>query len=447
MWTEFGFSDSPYRTTPLSPTDADFKLFTSRDSGESAAFLSAMDSTEGSVVVVSGDIGIGKTSFVNIQQHLLANDLAGWGRRLLPCHQTTSLTEEDAPVSLARRIVHDAVRNIESYCELQGESLPRECNTVRDWLSHRPATSGYQITFGVFGVGRNVSLPPVGDATLETWRDILTVLAGEVRKQFPVGGIIVCLDNAETLTQSALAKLLMSYRDTLFMIKGIWWILIGQSELYSQIERIDRRVSQRISGSGIELSHFTVDNFHDLIERRVRVYGNREGAVSPLSKPIHDLLFHAASGEVRFVFDTANTLVQRVVTNVREKVGKKLPPGTAAPGAIAEMLSQVLKQQLIDHQIPDKLATDVLKVEIQSRIAELHKAPDNIHKLRRIGDHPVTKADYDDFGFASPEEFKESFLEPMRSQGLLARETEANAHRYRLKGFAWLALKFGQLEL
>lgn len=158
MWEEFGFTQTPYRVSPLEATADDCELFTSRDA-EGDQFVTMMDSFDGAFVVVSGDIGIGKTSFVNIQQHLLASSLTGWGPKLLPCLRMTSLLPQDTPTSLAQRIVHDATHSIGVYCTQNSISIPAQCASVGNWLSHRPSASGYQISVGPFGVGRSWSLP------------------------------------------------------------------------------------------------------------------------------------------------------------------------------------------------------------------------------------------------------------------------------------------------
>ena len=438
MWDVFGFAQSPYRVTPLAANDRDMELFTSRSRGESAEFLSMMSDDERSVVILSGDIGIGKTSFFNIQQYLLVSGKAGWCPKLIPCSRLTSLMAKDEPNSLARRIVYDAVQNIQAYCDSTKQTVQPECQAVSDWMSHRPKPAGWQISAGVLGAGRQVQLPPVGDTTLETWRTILEALAYEARRSLGVKGFIVCLDNAETLSQSELAQLAMSYRDTLFTIEGIWWVLIGQSGLYRQIDQIDRRVSQRISGSGVELSHFTLEEFHKMIEQRVQVYKHRDDAKSPLSKHIHDLLFQASCGEIRFVFDTANTLVKKTEARVRLQASGNLPENMASPEVLQRLLTETLQKELIDRQIPDQWAIPVLGSMSEQAITDLHEAASTRDILEKFGDDTIRKDAFERFGFVSAEEFVTGFLEPLRSRGFLGRVGAAEGE-YRLKSFAWLA--------
>lgn len=439
IWTEFGFSQTPYRTTPLAPNDFDYELFTSRARGESASFLTAMDSNSGSFVIVSGDVGIGKTSFVNIQQHLLANGGAEFGPTLIPCFTSTPLGQEDTPVALARRFVHEAISNIERYCGQTNQSVPTACAKVREWMfSHKPMTSGYQITVGPLGIGRSVVVPPAVDATLETWRDVLQLLATETREHLSVEGFVVCMENAENCEIHDLAKLLMGYRDVLFVIEGIWWILIGPSHLYEQLTIADRRVSQRIKGSGIEMSHFTIEEFHDLIERRVKKYRKTETAVSPLSKNIHDLLFRASKGEVRFTLDAASTLVDTIVMKVREEVQKDhLRP--VAPQVARAMLSKVLQKELIDKQIPDTLAKRVLSAEVRKYVEQHRKTSNFFEKIKCFASGSLTENDFEQVGYDKADRFRDEFLERFRAEGLLFRESREGQHRYSLKGFAWLA--------
>lgn len=452
MWTEFGFTESPYRATPLEANDRDLGLFTERDRGESSKFLTAMDSKQGAVVVVSGDVGIGKTSFVNIQQYLLANELADWGPKLLPCLVMTSPISQDNPRSLAQKMVHNALESIYSYCRDQNMKFPKDCNEIRQWLSHHSATTGVQFSISGFGFGENYILPPVDKATLENWRDILKAMANEVRSELKFNGFIICLDNAETLTHLQLTTLLMAYRDSLFVIDGIWWVLIGQSGLYKNIDSIDRRISQRISGHGVELSHFTLDEFHDLIERRVKVYRNNQDAVSPLSKTIHDLLFQAACGEVRFVLDTANSLIQEVIVTVREEV-KQLKAKNPHPQeksilpriVMDQALTQTLKKHLIDKQIPDDLARKILKSMTQNVLNDLRNEPGIFDKLIMIVES-VNKDDFHRFGFASADMFESEFLEPLWKNGHLFRQAGATIHNYGLKRFLWFGKYFGILN-
>lgn len=444
MWTAFGFAESPYRTDPLGPNEGDLKFFAERGGQDAARFQTAMASPRGGIVLVSGDIGIGKTSFVNIQQHLLATGRIPCAPTIIPSRRMADLDPAETAASLSRRVVELTVESIGEYCGPK-KTLPRECRTVQEWLSHRPTTSGYQINAGIFGVGRNVSLPQVADATMETWRNILQVLTAEAVKVLHVDGVVVCLDNAEKLTVPELARLLMSWRGTLFTVERVWWVLIGQSGLYRELERTDPRVSQRISGDGVELSHFTADEFHDLIERRFRGYRNDADAVSPLSQEVHQLLFEAACGQVRFVLHTADALMKRIEAEVRQEAMKAMRKTDMSRAVVDQIMTKSLKELMTERRIDDGLALSVLKTMTEEAMEPLRGRAGFLGKLGTMGDDWVTKEAYARFGYGSPDEFVDDFLEPLRSNNLLAYKADGFTKRYRSKGFAWLARKLALL--
>ena len=241
----------------------------------------------------------------------------------------------------------------------------------------------------------------MADATLETWCSILEALAKEAKQKLEVDGVAAVLDNAETLTKDKLAGLLMAYRDTLFATKGVWWIVIGQSGLYSHIDALDSRVSQRISGKGVEIPPFKATEFHELIEKRVHAFRNREDVPSPLATAIHGKLFDASCGEVRFVLDTANTLVSEVIAQVRFGAAASIGAGQGSPSYTQKVLDQALKRHLIDSRIPDKLALDVLRGMCVKSFRQQKLSDEALLVLRQLvsGSGKVTPKESAAYGF------------------------------------------------
>src|SRR4051812_10382062 len=105
FWPDFGFRDSPYNAYPLAATPADHSLYVGR-MAEGNRFLTLMARSDArGFVVVSGNAGIGKTSFVNAQQHALASGKLEGFPRLLPAQLPTGIQTSEDACELARRIV------------------------------------------------------------------------------------------------------------------------------------------------------------------------------------------------------------------------------------------------------------------------------------------------------------------------------------------------------
>ncbi|WP_316235290.1 MULTISPECIES: hypothetical protein [unclassified Bradyrhizobium] len=302
LWGLYGFRDNPYRFTELTPDQFDDGLYTSRGRAE-AEFASAVTDANGGVLVISGDYGTGKTSFANILQHRLFNGTAGFGLRPMPAYERTSFQKGDSPTILARRILENVIRSVERHCSVYHLKVPSETRRYKNWVF-----GGATQAANLAGVGLTVS--PVMTSTVEACCEILNNIVNECRLKLKVDGLFICLDNAENLEDiGTLSILLKDIRDSLLSIPKIWWIIIGQSDLYHQIERHNAAIAERIVGSGIQLDRLDVEEFHALIERRVRGYGKRPGAKAPLSRNIHNLLHEAAADQIRFALHLGHTVL------------------------------------------------------------------------------------------------------------------------------------------
>ena len=67
MWKELGFKENPYDTNPLSVKKEDVDLLIGRRD-ESIEFATKLESAQQGVIILSGVPGVGKTSFLNVQQ-------------------------------------------------------------------------------------------------------------------------------------------------------------------------------------------------------------------------------------------------------------------------------------------------------------------------------------------------------------------------------------------
>jgi len=68
MWKKLGFRENPYDTKPLKVSKGDVDLLMGREE-EQIDFLTAIESDSQGIFVLSGVPGVGKTSFLNVQQY------------------------------------------------------------------------------------------------------------------------------------------------------------------------------------------------------------------------------------------------------------------------------------------------------------------------------------------------------------------------------------------
>jgi hypothetical protein len=452
-WGQFGFSTSPYRSKPLEANEHDFLLHVGRDR-ESAKFQTQVDQKGGGIIVISGDIGLGKTSFLNIQQYLLYTKRAAVGPRLLVNRVLTSVAKTDTTDALARRIVHNMILGIEKECLLQNKDLPTQAAEVRKWMSHEGTVSGRSFGFSLFGVGasaqRSVSVPAVGSAGLENWKSILELLVVEAKSYFGVDGALLCIDNTETLSIERLTEILMFYRDTLLITEDIWWVIVGQRNLYAKIDSVDRRISQRITGTGIEIEPLSSEGLHELVETRIQRLRSDSSAKSPLSKKIHDLLYAASCGQPRYVLDAADTLFIDIITEVRIGVleQQKKEKLSEAREHVEEMIHRTIEKYLLVGGVPDNIAEALLRNGVLERLRARGLASSHLMALRTIGTKGSKRPGRASRSAGSASDLPNGeILEDLLGGDLIYKIEDSEPVTYRLKGDAWLCNHYNMWEL
>lgn len=328
-------------------------------------------------------------------------------------------------------------------------------------MSHEGSTAGIDFGLQILGSGGNIALsfdaPPVADASLENWRNILGVIASEVVQTLGYRGIFVVLDNAENVDNEQLTHLLMAFHDTLFTTRSVWWVIIGQSGLYSLIDAADKRVSPRIQGNGIEVPPLSADELHEAIERRVQRYGAQKDALSPISRAVHTQLYEASRGEIRFVLSTSDALLRDIVAEIRKVVMKEFKKRfenlTPAEGfnkkfkqRFGKGFEQRLGAMLVEKQIPDAIARQNLRKKTSKHLRDLRLKKKELQVLETIGEGEARASDHQRFKVQTMQDFSSNYLTKMYDQNLLHRRQADKTVYYGLRGYASLAHQFGLFE-
>lgn len=436
IWEKFGFDDTPYSTEPLEPCLEDYELFTGRTK-QASKLLTQMDRKRGGVIVISGDAGVGKTSFFNIQQYRIITRRAGISLMLIPCYVRTPILHSDDERSLAKRLMHNTLESVSIECAKQKKKLPKNIKKIQGWMSHQPDENGVGFTILGFGGSVSTNFPSVDDASLENWRNIFSIVSSECIEKLDVQGLVVCIDNAEEIDLEKLSEFLMAYRDTLFALENIWWVVIGQSRLYNLLAGHDVRIAERISGPGIEITPMSNSELHDLVERRIKRYRKDNEALNPLSQAIHQHLYEASRGVARFVLQAADMLVNELVSEVRQAVFEDVGE-LAAPGEIDTAINNALQRILFDKRVPDQVAKKKLGEISSQMIAGIGLSAHDVDALKKLGLSEITVDTYTELGFGSKKRFKTSFLDRLTRNNLLQCRSIQGKSLYRLRNYAYL---------
>lgn len=442
-WAALGFSASPYNVQPLKVDEKHVPLLVGR-ANDGVRFCTFVDSGSEGVIVVSGPPGVGKTSFLNIFQYLLESKNAACGPHLLAARSLCPLQGDDDARTIALRVLQTLLKNVNEFCLQSSRTTPSQIHRLLEWVGGRQDVSWdfaiSEICESEPNNSRSVRMPEISDATFENFQDAISVVVSEIVTELKMEGVFIALDNVENLEDERLADLLMSFRDTLFSVSNVWWVIIGQSGLYSLIQALDPRVTDRITGSPLELEAIELDELTLAVDQRVEKFHVQKSGKAPLSSEVHKKLYDASFGEIRFVFKYCNTICLEVVAGLRQElIKRKVALNDAA-------VNEAIGKLLVGHQIPDELALGVLGEVVKREITGLGLRPKDKLLLRSIGEKGSARSrDFKEFGFSSGQDFSSNYLTRLESLGVLVRSQQGRASIYKLRGLSILANEFGLL--
>jgi hypothetical protein len=443
MWDKLGFRKNPYDTNPLKVSKKDVDLLMGRES-EEVDFLTSIESEEQGIFILSGVPGVGKTSFLNVQQYLLESGEADFGPRMLAARTLCPIQPSDEPKNIAIRCIQSFCKSIESYCAMTKIDLPPQTAKIQTWVyQNKPTTFNIGISIlgnGISG-GREVNIPSLSETTYETLVEIIGTLAKEVKNELKFEGSFIVLDNIENLHEDDLSDCLTTFRDTLFTIPYIWWVLIGQSGLQSLIQSTNPKVFQRLSG-GIELKPISIENLIKAVDVRVVKFHNTDNkGSSPITKDIYLKLFESSNGEIRFVFKYCQQICLKLVKTIRQLMIEKEQRLTD------DKFEKMMGSYLVNNQVNDKFSNLCLMDIISEEIDGLFLSNQEKSVLKKIGEFKKVKpGDYKEFGIPTMQKFTKSYLVKLSDQNLLLRRQEGKLLTYELRGISVFALEFNLLN-
>lgn len=451
MWESLGFRESPYNTNPLRARLEDLELLVGREA-EATDFCTQIDTAPNGILVLSGSPGVGKTSFFNVQQYRLENGLAPFGPKILAARQLCPVQPTDEVRGLALRALDSLHRSISAWCTANERAMPKETKKIGRWMTGTGA-SGFDIGIDIAGFGgnfgRSVELPTAAEASFEAIADAITALTAEAVTDLGFESVVIAFDNLENLEDSLLKAMLISYRDTLFSIPNVWWVLIGQSGLGSLIQSLDPRVFERTTGSGIEIKPIELNELDEAIAIRVSKFHKSRGGKSPLMTETHQKLFEASYGEMRFVFKYSNSICTKFVEKTRASVLREIPPKSGMDQShgktlLTRMLNEAIGNMMVNRQLPNLQAISFLRHIVENELNGLNLKPKEKSVLDLIGKNGQARAsDFKEYSLRSLQDFSSNYLTKLYSQNLLVRQQEGRAVNYRLRGIAQLSHTFG----
>lgn len=323
IWKYLGFEKDIFFITPLRPTKEDIKLFVGRKE-EVKKFLFDTLNSDRSLKVVTGKLGVGKTTFVNACQYYSFIDEPPAGIdfsliKVIPCFEKVQLSNSDDLNSFILKSLFSITNSVQKVASENRISLDGEVKEIVEYfqsISVKTGTGVKSLGGQILGVGGSLTF---GGSTktftdLYGTRHFIEILIDFCKQQLNVEGIFVMVNNLDILSKKHVVSLVNEARDTLFDIIGIYWILIGQEGLGSLIETEVDRVADYLSGTESRIKPLGEEKLIEIIEIRTNELKMRKDAICPLENRAMSIFHQMSLSELRSTFRICGEVVKRVIT-------------------------------------------------------------------------------------------------------------------------------------
>jgi len=347
LWERFGFRDNPYDTRALSFSERALlpitKAFIGRDmeSSESHIITNFFRNPGGGRVVIEGDVGVGKTTFVNYHRFLWEREAQD--RLLTPSSEISVYSTWNANAfvmsvlgSLVSRFLilkgkewvhsHEVLSEVEALTHVYIERSLR-------W-------SGSLTVLGT-GMGgsraaeRTTNIPDVGMPQLIGYLEQLASLAHE--EDF--SGITLHFDNMELLMQAdpeALGRFFDEIRDVL-QTPHYYFVFVAPTGFFQTVIAPRERVRSIFFGQPIAVPPLSEEEVLAVLQKRYELLATETDRwTPPVSDQLVIHLYKLFRGKIRFVMDA----IQNIVSYVPEGL-----PGTISDDMAMEILSSLAHER------------------------------------------------------------------------------------------------------
>lgn len=335
LWERYGFTDNPFDTkalsinkaAPLSVQDA----YVERGSSSNASrlLMNFLRNPGGGRIVVEGEPGVGKTTFVNFHRQLWEN---------APDHRLLSpLTEISVREGWGERdFLLSLLSSLSARLRLEmGEKAFEKDRVLKKITAitgvHVEKGHGFSGSISIIGTGGGFgrtsnTAVKVGEVTNDQLRELFTAMI-EMIKTRGFAGVVFHLDNLELLTRRGAQPLRDFFEDVRDVMQepGAYFIFVGHEGMFQQVIIPLPRVRSIFFDTPVHLEPLPHDAVREVMEKRytlLSVPGTQW--IAPVEYDVVLYLYEIFEGKIRYVMNAITSLISH------------LPDSFARPLAIAD---------------------------------------------------------------------------------------------------------------
>lgn len=377
IWEMYGLYSNPFTSEPLAMFSKDIPLdmFVGREK-ELATVNKIISSHSSSRILVCGNIGIGKTTFVNYIRYSWFNK--GFFTPFAEIGVQSHWTAEDLMIETLSAIYY-TIKRIDGL----KEKLTKVNKNLMENLEsifgiYRGSDIGFSlnssIVGGGFSRGKSISPPHINSYMLiDTMKHVVENL-----KQVGYKKLIIQYNNLELIPEMGdkeLKKLFNGIREFIES-PDTHFIFIGDNTVHQFFNQIPR--VEQVFQSPVFLEPFRIDEIRLIMEKRIEILSIKgEGIkIKPLNPVFPDaikVLYDLYNGNVRDIMKGIATVITEIVTNKPIQINELILKRVLFKLAKEKFLSalnrtdlKVLNVIIMKGETTNKLISGKLKMQPQN---------------------------------------------------------------------------------
>lgn len=355
LWERYGFSANPFDTRALSLSQGAWlsvnNAYVSRKNGSEAASVltNFFRNPGGGRIVVEGEPGVGKTTFVNYHRHQWESEATD--KLLTPATEISMQEywgERDFLLNMMSALM-SRLRLDLGEKRFSKDLLMQEITAICGVLITKEG--GFSIGGQALGTGVSIGRTSnkkvqIGDLTNHHLRQYFSLLVQQAKKQKNVVGLTFHFNNLELLGQKGpqlLRFLFEKVRDVL-QEPDVYFIFVGYKGMFQQVIVPSERVRSIFFDTPVYLIPLDIEEIESIIERRYELLALPDKKwIRPVEDRVVQHLHQMFNGKIRYVMNAITTLINRIPESYSQPLGVE-----KAMEIISSLLTSELKKNLTE---------------------------------------------------------------------------------------------------
>lgn len=352
LWERYGFSQNPFSTEALSLNEGVLlsvsRAYIARGDGSDASLVltNFFRSKGGGRIIVEGDPGVGKTTFVNYHRHQweTAKDVL-----LTPATEISLQDFWDVRQFLLNLLaaLSARIRLQIGDTQFSKDPLLKDIAAICGILINKEGgfTFGAQVLSTGVNFGRTSQTTiRIGDLTDADLQRYFRLLVERARKLKGVTGVVFHFNNLERLRRkdpSRIAPFFEDIRDVL-QEPNVYFVFVGYPGFFQDAVVPTEQVRSIFFDTPVTVTPLSIDEVQKTIERRYRLLAlPGKKWIRPVEPDVVEYLYGVFTGKIRYVMNAVTTLISRLPESYTRTMGQE-----EARETLALILTSELRKKL-----------------------------------------------------------------------------------------------------